>query len=1021
VEDSLPSRQGRLLFAYLALNAGRLVRREELIDCLWPERPPADPTAALNSLISRVRRALGPEILQGRSELSLALPPDTEVDVAVLAVALDRARVAVADHDWQAAWGPAHAALAITQRELLPGIEAPWVDERRRELAELELEALELVAEVGLGLGGAELASADRASKTLVEKSPFRESGHRLRMQVLAARGNVAEALQAYEDVRRLLADELGTTPSQGLVALHERLVRGEPIAKRGDGGFVGRRRELEQLHAALSSARGGSRRLVLVAGDAGIGKTRLLEEFARRADADVVWGRCYEGQGAPAFWPWVEVVRAIMASRGQEPLRRALGTGAADVAQIVPELGELFGDLQPPPPATPEAARFRLYDSVSRLLGRVAATPLVVLLEDLHWADPPSLELLEFLVARPDDAPILIVASYRDTEIATPASGPHVDRVELGGLDERELTTFLAVASAGVELPDSLIEVVRHRTEGNPFFVSELVRLLQGEGRLEGERAETILRDEVPSGVRDVIRRRLGRLPEDGVELLGVAAVIGERFELDVLARAARLGEDRALELLEPARQGRIVTDDPGRVGRYRFSHALIRETLHAELGAVRAARLHWRIVKALEELGGDDARLVELAHHSYEAGSVGELDTACRYAARAAEQAIQRLAFEQAEQQLRRALDLVALMASGPDRATRELELQLRLGGLLMSTKGYGAPDVGVACARAEELCREVGDERLLAAALWRLGVFHEVRGDSPRQEQIGHRLLDLAQESADPTTRLSGLMLLAPPAIHEGRLRRAREVLEEAVALAEPLDGRALVEAFGHNHQVTSRGFLAIALSLLAVDDDATQALLAEALHRARQLPNRIDEAFALFSAALCAAIVDDPEVAQRRAAELTALSREHGLPLFTAMGTVLGGWSAARRGDAEAGARTVAEGIDAFKATGARMMLDVFLALLADAQRQAGRLEQSMRTVETALSRSDASARLYDPELLRLKGELFLALRPEATAEAERELRAAVAVAHEQQATTLERRARASLGQLTAREL
>jgi predicted ATPase len=229
----------------------------------------------------------------------------------------------------------------------------------------------------------------------------------------------------------------------------------------------VGRHRELEALEDALAAARNGSRRLAVVAGEAGIGKTRLVEELARRAAASgavVLWGRCHEGEGAPAFWPWVEVVRASTKGRRPEQLRRALGPGVADVAQVVPEVRELFPGEEPSPPLAPDAARFRLYDSLARFFGRLAATaPLVIILDGLQWADAPSLELLEFLAARPDEAAILVVGTYRDTEVVAP-QGSHVSRVELRGLDMGELATLLASASGGVDPTESMVDAVRHR-----------------------------------------------------------------------------------------------------------------------------------------------------------------------------------------------------------------------------------------------------------------------------------------------------------------------------------------------------------------------------------------------------------------------------------------------------------------------------------------------------------------------------------------------------------------------------
>jgi len=1043
VEDSLPARQGRLLFAYLALNRDRPVRREELIDCIWPQHPPADAAGALNSLVSRLRRALGAGVIEGRAELSLALPRDAEIDLASATEALARARSAAADHDWQATWGPAHVALTIAQRGLLPELEGPWIDERRRELEQIELDALELVAETGLGLGGSELAAAERAANTLVERAAFRESGHRVRMRVLVARGNLAEALQAYEELRQLLREELGTAPSPDLVALHERLLHREAAPDLGAPGrklgrsavrpsgpaaskLIGRERELTLLEAALDATRDGARRLVLVSGDAGIGKTRLIEELAEQAassGAEVLWGRCYEGQGAPAFWPWMEVVRASAKGRRPEQLRRALGAGAGDLGQIVPELRELFPDLEPARMLDAEAARFRLYDSLSGFLTRLAATRrLVVLLDDLHWGDAPSLELLQFVASRPDDAPILIAGTYRDVELASthpladtlaqlPKDTRYV-RLELTGLGEDAVGRLISNATGDV-VSQPLAAAVQHRTKGNPFFVSELVRLLESREELGGGDAEAVFREKLPVGVRDVIRRRLARLPERSAELLTLAAVAGEEFELETLALSAELDGEDALKLLEPALGDRIVSDSPTAPGRYRFSHALIRETIYAEPHAMARAQLHRHVGEALERLRSDDEDyLIELADHFYEAAAAGSVEKAYSYAARAAEQAMGRLAYEQAEQQLRRGLELVRRLSPGPERASRELDLQVRLSGQLMMTMGYGAAEVGEACSRAEELCREVGDERQLLPSLWRLGVFHEVRADYAKQEQIGARLLELGHRAHDPAFRLSGTMMLAPVAINKGRFQEARALLEEAMAIADSLEAAALVDTFGQNQQVTPRGFLAWVLSLLGNEDRARE-LTEEALSGARRLPNPIDEAFALFFDAFCAVIAGDARSARGRTDELLALCAEHGLVLFSAMGTILRGWTLAEQGETRSGAAMVEEGLVAFEATGARMMLHCFLALLADALQQGGQIGKALIAVEDGLSKVDPTTCFYEAELHRLKGELLAAAEPSRRPRAEAELRTAIAIARAQQARPLELRAESSL--------
>jgi DNA-binding SARP family transcriptional activator len=363
---ALPGRQGRLLFAYLVLNRERDCGRAELIDLLWPERPPAAADTALSALLSKLRRALGEGALVGRSELRLVPPGEIEVDVEVAAATAAHAELAIDDHDWADAAAAARNVLVVDLQTFLPDCEGPWVNEARRELETVRVRALEVLAEAGLRQGGRELGTAEQAARSAIAAAPFRESAHRLLMEVHEAAGNPAEALRAFEELRVLLRDELGTSPGAAAMAVHERLLRGEsrapgravvpapveavawpaPLAAvLGRHALVGRARELDVLEEYWGDAVAGARQLVLLAGDAGIGKTRLAAELGRRALDDgalVLYGRFDEEALAP-YQPVVEMVRGWTSGASLEPLRGRLGVRAA-------ELAILFGELGPPP-----------------------------------------------------------------------------------------------------------------------------------------------------------------------------------------------------------------------------------------------------------------------------------------------------------------------------------------------------------------------------------------------------------------------------------------------------------------------------------------------------------------------------------------------------------------------------------------------------------------------------------------------------------------------------------------------
>src|SRR3954469_5409977 len=443
------------------------------------------------------------------------------------------------------------------------------------------------------------------------------------------------------EELERLILDLLEKAPDkrpQGAAAVADRLdevaaalARGDDERPRSDelsrveglaeGVFVGREREVGKLRGGLEDALGGHGKLLMVDGEPGIGNARTAEElvtYARLRGARVLIGRAYEAEGAPAYWPWLQMARSFVEDGDADHLHELLGAGAADNARVMPELREVFPDLEPQHSLEPEQARFRFFDAVTTFLRNVAAEqPLVLLLDDLHWADAPSLRLLQFLARELSDASILVVGTYRDVELGRrhPLSQALADltrqglveRVTLRGLSEHEVARFIEV-TASIHPPPPLVRAIHEETEGNPFFVSEIVNLLAAEGELEDPSRLDEWTLTIPQGVREVIGRRLDRLSEECNQVLAIASVVGREFSVDVLERVAELSRDRVLELLEEAEGERIVDEATKPSMRFSFSHALVREALYEELGVTQRVRLHRRIAEVIEEVCGED-----------------------------------------------------------------------------------------------------------------------------------------------------------------------------------------------------------------------------------------------------------------------------------------------------------------------------------------------------------------------------------------------------------------------------
>ncbi|MCH7787471.1 MAG: tetratricopeptide repeat protein, partial [Chloroflexi bacterium] len=404
--------------------------------------------------------------------------------------------------------------------------------------------------------------------------------------------------------------------------------------------------------------------------------KTRTAQELATYAGlrgCQVLWGRCHESRGAPPYWPWIQVIRSYVREHEPEQISTEMGSGAADIAEIVSDVRERLPGLQPATKLDdPEQARFRLFDSITTFLKTASGgQPLVIILDNLHWADKPTLLLLEFLAPELANSRLMVIGTYRDADLSRqhPLSetlGELIrerlyERVLLRGLSRQDVDRFIEMVS-GITPPRGLVQAVYTQTEGNPLFVTEVVRLLVQEGELSQETADRDSWDvRIPEGVREVIGRRLNRLSERCNQTLTIAAVIGREFEMRQLARLVDdMSEDRLLEVLEEGLKARVIEEMPDSVGVYQFTHALIQQTLFNEVTTTRRVRLHARIIEVLEELYKDsiEAHAVDLAYHAAEAESVIGPEKLVRYGKMAGDRALAAYAYEEALTHFERAL---------------------------------------------------------------------------------------------------------------------------------------------------------------------------------------------------------------------------------------------------------------------------------------------------------------------------------------------------------------------------
>jgi DNA-binding SARP family transcriptional activator len=744
----------RALLAVLLLHAGETLSGDRLIDELWGDRPPPTAAKTVQVYISRLRRALGGDGMIATREhgYELQLEPE-QLDAREFERLVGQGRDELAAGRPERAAATLEEALALWRGPALADLAfEPFAQRDIARLDEERVAALELLTEAELALG--RHAAVLGRLEQLVAEHPYREALRAQLMLALYRCDRQADALQVYREARAALAHDLGIEPGARLSELQRAILTHDPqlapvaapVTAAEVSAFVGREPELAQLLAGLDEVEAGRGRVFLLAGEPGIGKSRLAEELAAHARARgalVLVGRCWEAGGAPAYWPWVQSLR-----------------GVTDLARLLP------ADAAPP------LARFQLFDSVATVLKRSAAEqPVVLVLDDLHAADEPSLLLLQFVAREISRGRVLIVGAYRDVDptLADPlartleelAREPVTRTLALRGLTEADVTRFVALAGAG-----ELGVAVFAETEGNPLFMGEIVRLLGSEGSVA-----------IPHSVRETIGRRLRHLSEDCNRLLGVASVLGREFDLQVLAQVSGLDHAAALELLDQAADARVVTDVPGTAGRMRFAHALIRDAAYQRLSRARRVELHREVGEALEAIHAAEPApvLAELAYHFRASGTAKALP----YAWRAGVHAASLLAFEEAARLYELALETAT---TAEDRG----QLLLALGEA--QARGGKEAAAKTSFLRASDVARAAAlHELLVRAAVGYGGRFLWAHG------RTGERLVPLLEEGltyvgeADSALRV-GLLSRLAAALRHGPRRARREVLiGEAVRMA------------------------------------------------------------------------------------------------------------------------------------------------------------------------------------------------------------------------------------------
>ncbi len=746
---------------------------------------------------------------------------------------------------------------------------------------------------------------------------------------------------------------------------------------------FVGREREMMLLHALLAQVEEGHGQVVGVVGEPGLGKSRLVHEFRHSLGSRRLTyraGRCFSYGSTMPYLPVLDLLRhqcGITDTDSPEDITikvhrnlQEVGMAPETWAPVLLHLLGLEGETNPLTALSPEVRKARILTAFTQMcLNGSRQLPLILEIEDLHWIDPSSDECLAALIERIAGAPILVLVTYRPGYRPAWIDKSYVTQVALQPLTPKDSLQVVQAVIPMTVLAAPLVPQLLAKADGNPFFLEELARTVAEQG------ADTPAHT-VPDTVQAVLLARIDRLPATAKRLLQAAAVIGKDVALPLLQAVTDvpqeainrdLGQLQAAEFLYETYAPSIPT--------YTFKHALTQEVTYQSLMRRARQQYHERIAQVLETQLPDVAETQpELLAQHYMGADRGE--QAIPYWQRAGQRAIERSAHVEAISHFTQGLELLQALPVTPERAQRELTLQLAIATPLLMIKGHTAPEVAHAYARAQELCQEMGEGPQRFAALLGLWRFHFSQARLLKARELAEQCFALAQYLHDPLALHEAHVALGSTYIHLGELRSAMAHLEQGVALYEPERCRPLAFSRGFDPGVVGLSRAAWTLWMLGYAEQAL-TISHQALSLADELSHPSSLAFALFFATVLYQCRREAQRAQEQAEVLLALSREHGFRQWIAAGVFLRGWALTQRGMIEEGIAQLQEGHRSWLAIGNELGKTQILARVAEAYGQVGRTDKGLRAVAEALVAMDKNAeRHYAADIYRLQGELLL---------------------------------------------